>query len=120
MEQTHGSWGNRTRIFDWDGGLVTYLDLVPNQRCSWHFHKHTFNKFYVIDGVLFVKTDKGYITELTKGQSFTVEPEVKHEFQTHDVGARVVEVAWVEYDYDDIFRQTLGGKLTEHDKEATA
>jgi len=118
MEQTHGSWGNRTRIFQWDCGLVTFLDLVPNQRCSWHFHKKSFNQFYVVKGELGVKTDKGYITKLSKGQAFTVEPEVKHEFQTYDEPAEVIEIAWVEYDIDDIFRQTLGGVLTEHDKEA--
>lgn len=117
MEKTHGTWGNRTRIFEWDCGLVTFLELVPNQRCSWHFHKKAFNQFYVTEGELFVKTEKGYITKLKEGQAFTVEPEVKHEFQTHDLPAKVVEVAWVEYDREDIYRQTLGGGLTEHDKQ---
>ena len=111
MEQTHGSWGNRTRIFQWDGGLVTYLDLVPNQRCSYHFHKQSYNQFFVVKGCLGVKTDKGYTTKLTKGQAFTVEPEVKHEFQTYEEPTEVIEIAWVEYNTEDIYRQTLGGPL---------
>jgi len=111
MEQTHGSWGNRTRIFKWDGGLVTYLDLVPNQRCSYHFHKTAFNQFFVISGCLGVKTDKGYTTKLTKGQAFTVEPEIKHEFQTYEEPTEIIEIAYVRYDSSDIYRQTLGGAL---------
>ena len=118
MEQTHGTWGNRTKIFKWDGGLVTYLDLVPNRRCSWHFHRHTFNLFYVVSGELGIKTDKGYTTRLKEGQVFTVEPEVQHEFQTYDNPTRVIEVAWVEYDSNDIYRKQLGGVLD--DKKVAA
>lgn len=111
--QTHGTWGNRTRIFGWDGGLVAYLDLEPHKRCSYHCHKTAYNMFYVIDGCLGVKTDKGYITKLSKGHVFTVEPEVKHEFQTYDQPTKIIEVAYVKYDPADINRQSLGGPLNE-------
>ena len=67
--------------------------------------------FYVVSGCLGVKTDKGYITKLTKGQSFTVEPEIKHEFQTYDEPTTIVEVAYVKYSTHDIYRQNLGGPL---------
>ena len=111
MEQTHGTWGNRTRIFRWDGGLVTYLDLVPNKRCSYHSHKYAFNQFFVVSGCLGVKTAKGYTTKMTKGQAFTVEPGIKHEFQTYNDPTEVVEIAFVRYDESDIDRELLGGDL---------
>jgi len=117
MEQTHGTWGNRIRIHQSDTGLVTHLVLEPWQRCSYHFHKKQYNKFYVISGILGVKTDKGYTTKVTKGQMFTVEPEVTHEFQTYFDPTEIIEIAWVEFDEHDIYRQTLGGALEETPNE---
>lgn len=111
MEQTHGTWGTRTRIFNWDGGLVTFLELDPFQRCSYHHHKQAYNLFYVISGCLGVRTDKGYLSKLSKGQMFTVEPDIRHEFQTYEEPTLIVEVAFVKYSTHDIYRQTLGGPL---------
>ena len=111
MEQTHGTWGNRLRTFQWDAGLVTLLWLEPNQRCSWHSHSTAWNQFTVIQGCLGVKTDKGYTTKLTEKQCFTVEPGVVHEFQTYDDGAIIEEVAFVKYSDHDIQREKPGGSL---------
>jgi len=111
MEATHGTWGNRTRTFEWDGGLVTILELEKFKRCSWHFHSTTYNQFYVISGKIGVKTDKGYTTVLEKGQAFTVEPGVKHEFQTYEIPAIIEEIAFVKYNEHDIHRSQLGGDL---------
>lgn len=111
MNNSHGSWGERIRTFEWDGGIVTILSLEPNQRCSWHKHVTAYNQFYVISGVLGVKTDKGYTTKLNPGQSFTVEPGVYHEFQTYEEHAVIEEIAFVTYDVNDIQRESLGGAL---------
>jgi len=111
MDTTHGTWGNRTRTFERDWGIVTILDLEPHQRCSYHSHNCNYNQFYIIRGELGVKTDKGYTTRLTEGQSFTVEPGVKHEFQTYFQPAIVEEIAYVKYDNHDIDRESLGGPL---------
>jgi len=113
FSQTHGTWGNRTRIFNWNGGLVTYLELEPNQRCSYHHHKTAYNLFYVIEGCLGVKTEMGYTTKLNKGNVFTVDPGIRHEFQTYELPTKIIEIAYVEYDVGDIYRQTLGGSLNE-------
>ena len=111
MEQTHGSWGNRLRTFTWDGGLVTLLWLEPNQRCSWHLHDHAYNQFTVISGVLGVKTDKGYTTKVYPKQCFTVEPGIKHEFQTGSEPTVIEEIAFVRYSEHDINRENKGGEL---------
>lgn len=110
MEQTHGTWGDRIRVFQNDTCLVTVLRLEKMQRCSWHSHKTAYNLFFVESGSIGVKTDKGF-TKITKGQSFTVEPGVMHEFQTGEDNAVVVEIAYVYYNENDIHRETLGGKL---------
>ena len=111
MDQTHGTWGNRLRTFQWSGGIVTLLWLRPNQRCSYHVHKTAYNKFTVIEGKLGVKTDKGYITVVLPKQSFVVEPGVYHEFQTYEKRCIMEEIAYVRYDENDIVRKTLGGEL---------
>jgi len=111
MEATHGTWGRRIITFKWDGGIVTILYLESFNRCSWHSHRTTYNQFYCIEGKVGIKTDKGYITWLEPGQSFTVEPGVVHEFRTESQKAVIEEIAYVKYDYHDIDRKLIGGPL---------
>ncbi len=113
MEQVHGTWGNRLKIFEWSGGLVTILWLEPNKRCSWHKHNTSFNQFTCISGELGIKTDKGYVTKLGPKQTFTVEPGVYHEFQTYDEPTLIQEIAYVRYNEADIKREKTGGALNE-------
>lgn len=113
MENTHGTWGRRIRIFQDDHTLTTVLYLEPNKRCSWHYHNTRTDQFFVISGKMGVKTDKKYTTILTEGQSFTVEPGVKHEFQTYDKEAVVIEISYTKYDDSDIHRIEDGGDLKE-------
>ena len=113
MEQLHGTWGNRLKTFQWDGGLITLLWLEPNKRCSWHSHKHNWNQFTCISGMVGIKTDKGFTTILTEKQAFTIEPGVYHEFQTYKTGAIIEEITYVKYNENDIERKNLGGTLDE-------
>ena len=117
MEATHGTWGERVRIFQNDSVLVTVLYLKEWQRCSWHWHKTAFNQFYVISGELGIKTSKGYTSHKKPETSFTVEPGIKHEFQTYYEPTVIVEVAFVKYDEHDIEREQLGGSLKETQHE---
>jgi len=111
FSQTHGTWGERLRTFKWDGGITTILFLEPNQRCSWHSHKTTWNQFTCIVGEIGIKTDKGYVTRLGPKQTFTVEPGVMHEFQTYEQPTIIEEIAYVEYNEQDIDRTKTGGPL---------
>jgi D-lyxose ketol-isomerase len=63
-----------------------------------------------------IKTDIGpgtqrNYTTITAGQSFTVPPKVTHEFRTKDEETVIEEIAYVEYDHRDIFREQLGGDM---------
>ena len=115
MEQLHGVWGNRLKVFEWDGGIITILWLVPNKRCSWHVHHKTINQFTCIQGKLGIKTDKGFTTTIIEKQSFTVEETEWHEFQTYKESAIVIEVAYVKFDSHDIIRRRLGGDMIKED-----
>ena len=117
FKTTHGTWGERLCTFRFESGIVTLLFLKPWNRCSWHSHKKTWNQFTCVTGELGVKTDKGYTTHLKPGQSFTVEPGVKHEFQIYYEPTIVEEIAYVEFDEIDIDREELGGKLNKDEHQ---
>ncbi len=111
-ERIYKTWGQRYKLFENDLNEVCYLNLDPNERCSWHKHEHKKNFFFVIDGELTVKTQWGEV-DLTQGEFFTVNPGDFHEFQTHEHRTRIIEVAYVSLDPSDIQREKLGGPLDE-------
>jgi mannose-6-phosphate isomerase-like protein (cupin superfamily) len=116
METTHGSWGIRTVTRQTGNSLTAILRLKPKKRCSFHLHKQAFNQFYVISGILGVKTDIGpeeQVIILKEGQSFTVGPDVNHEFRTYGEPTIIEEIAYVKYDPSDIYRKKMGGDLKE-------
>ena len=110
MERTYKTWGQKWNIFQNDLNEVSYLDLQPNQRCSWHRHDTKSNLFFVIEGVLHVKTEWG-TANVAEGEIFTTRPGDWHEFQTGDSGCRVIEVMFVKYDPEDIEREKVGGPI---------
>jgi mannose-6-phosphate isomerase-like protein (cupin superfamily) len=114
--QTHGTWGRRVVTRQTPYSITTILYLDPGKRCSWHYHNHAYNQFYVISGILEIKTnigpgDQRNYTTITSGQSFTVPPYITHEFRTKGEPTIVEEIAYVEYDSSDIHREMLGGDL---------
>ena len=116
MMQTHGTWGRRVVTRQDPYTITTILYLQPNKRCSWHYHNHAYNQFYVISGILEIKTDIGpdaqrNFTTIGPGESFTVPPKVTHEFRTKHLETIVEEIAYVEYDKSDIHREALGGDM---------
>ena len=116
MLHTHGTWGERIVTRKTPYSLTAILFLDPHKRCSWHKHEHCYNQFFVICGTLEIKTDIGpgdqiNITRLTEGQFFTVQPNVMHEFRTVDDTTIVEEIAYVEYDSNDIQRTAPGGDI---------
>lgn len=115
MEQTHGVWGERAIIFEDRTMIVTVLFLVAGKRCSWHDHAHNHNLFFVVSGHCGIKTARGYTTILEKKHAFSVEPGVKHEFQTYGEGATVLEISFVRYDKADIRREVVGGDLPKNE-----
>lgn len=104
------TWGERYKLFENDLCEHCYLKLSPFQRCSWHSHRHKVNYFFVLDGELTVKTEWGSV-KLGPGEDFTVQPGEKHEFQTHEERARIIEIAYIRFDSEDIQREKLGGPL---------
>jgi len=112
MERTHKTWGDKWNIWCNDTAEVSVLDLNAKRRCSWHCHQAKYNLFFVLEGMLFIKTDDG-IAKVKQGQVFTTKPGEWHEFQTHELPAKIIEVMYVQYEPGDIEREKLGGPLHE-------
>ena len=110
-------WGERWLIREDSMHAVSYLQIRPWMRCSWHKHAQKYNIFVVVEGVLEVRTEDGTV-DLKRGETFTVMPGVKHEFRTLDHGAGVIEEMYVKYDEGDIARERLGGRWSVRTKDS--
>jgi len=123
IEQYHGTWGRRVVTRITSESIITILYLEPFKRCSWHYHDHAYNQFFVIKGRLQVKTNIGpnnqrNFTTISEGQTFTVPPRVTHEFRTYGEPTIIQEIAYVNYETTDIHREVLGGDIgNEESKE---
>jgi len=114
MERTRKTWGEKWTIFQNDLCEVSVLYLKPKQRCSWHYHKTKYNLFFVVRGKLIVKLDDGVgvgSSDVLENQIFTTRPGEPHEFRTAKKKTIIIEVMFVKYDPEDIFRESQGGKL---------
>lgn len=117
MERTHKTWGDKWNIFCDSTCEVSFLDLRPMQRCSWHRHRTKFNLFFVIQGTIYILTECGE-AQINAGQTFTTRPGEWHEFRTKDLPSRIIEVMYVAaYDAEDIERKSLGGPLETYDEQ---
>lgn len=105
-EQWPKCWGRNTEIFRNSSVSVNLLELIKGGVCSWHFHAHKHNKFYVVSGKVRIKTEHGEV-ELSPGLSFTVSSPLKHLFEALE-DSKVIEVMYVEYDHSDINREIQG------------
>lgn len=113
MERTYKTWGEKWNIFSNDLCEVSILYLKPRQRCSWHRHQTKFNLFFVIKGLIAVKTEDG-ASEVLPGQIFTTRPGEMHEFQTRQLDSILIEIMYVRYDPEDIEREQVGGGLEDY------
>ena len=113
MERTYKTWGEKWNLFQNDLCEVSILYLKKMQRCSWHRHQTKYNQFFVIDGMVQIKTEWGKV-DIEKGQIFTTKPCEYHEFRTLDKPAILQEVMYVKYDPEDIDRETVGGPLEQN------
>lgn len=106
-------WGVKNNIFGNDTCAVDILNLEPQKRCSWHFHKNKYNLFYCVSGVVFIEVEElgqRREIELKEGQFFTIIPCQNHMFFTKEEPAVLTEVMFVNYDPDDIVRHNVGGE----------
>ena len=99
-------WGKNTEIFDNSSVSVNILNLVKGGVCSWHFHRHKSNTFYLVSGKVLIKTEHNE-TILEPGHSILVLAPLKHQFEALE-DSKLIEVMHVSYDPSDIVRETQG------------
>ena len=105
-------WGERHRILLTKTTEIDYLKLKKDTFCSWHNHKNKINLFYVLKGKVKIESEFGKII-LKKGQSFKVNPSLKHRFIALE-NSEMIEIAYVNrgrISADDINRKKQGGRI---------
>ena len=113
MERTAKLWGTRCLLRKDSTHANSVLHIKGGYECSYHYHESKYNLFYVVSGCIQIETEDGKET-LSIGQAFTTIPMQKHKFiaVTDSV---VIEEMYVEYDENDIIRDTKGGKIKAED-----
>ena len=109
MKITSKVWGQRWLIHQDSTHTTNALMLEAGHRCSWHSHRTKWNLFVVLSGLVGVVTTKGEVL-LREGEEACVPPGEMHEFRVYEDGV-MIEIMYVEYDDDDIERESLGGRL---------
>lgn len=108
-------WGTTDAIFTGTYFSVHVIKVDQGGFCSQHYHHRKANHFHVLSGRFQVhewpgEQDTPDTTELTAGQSYTVEAGVWHSFtaMTPCVVLEIYEAAPIE---EDIVRRTVGGNV---------
>jgi mannose-6-phosphate isomerase-like protein (cupin superfamily) len=106
------NWGYTTEFFRNAMVSAYHLEINEGGYCSEHRHKHKYNLFYIISGVLELtvwhdsKTPD--ITIIEAGQSTAIPPGFYHKFKAK-TKCECIEIYQVLLIGEDIERRTVGG-----------
>ena len=105
-------WGILDNIFFNSKCKVDVLYLDKNTGCSIHFHDKKVNRFYLIKGLVKLKTDLGERI-LKPYETFDIYPPITHQFIALE-DSILIEIAFVDkgkLKEEDITRKIQGGKF---------
>lgn len=106
-------WGDTEDLFTSPSVEVHRINTKAGFRCSLHSHRHRWNGFYVISGIIEIHVEKQYgltdVTVLKAGDFTAVPPNEVHCFVcTED--AQALEIYWPQHmESTDIVRKDVGG-----------
>ena len=105
-------WGYTTDFFRSAIFSAHHFEVEKGGYCSEHYHKHKYNLFYVISGVLELtiwrKGKTKDVTKITAGQTTAVSPGFWHQFKAL-TPVQCIEICQVLLNEPDIKRRTEGG-----------
>ena len=104
-------WGYTTRISHNAAISIYHLEIKRDGFCSEHRHKHKYNLFYVISGVLELTIWRGEakdVTIINAGQTTEIPPGFWHKFKGI-TPVECIEIYEVLLIGEDIERRTEGG-----------
>jgi mannose-6-phosphate isomerase-like protein (cupin superfamily) len=109
-------WGITSQIFQKNNVEIQKLKINKNSKSSLHMHKHRYNMFYVLDGIIKINIHKNNYnlidSVILKRDEYTiVQPEEYHEFVSLCDDCELLEIYWTDYSSEDIVRKNCGSKL---------
>jgi len=105
------NWGYTTEFFRNALFSAHHLEIEEGGYCSEHRHKHKYNSFYVVSGVLEITIWHGKMPDVTiveAGQSTAISPGFYHKFKAI-TKCQAIEIYQVLLIEPDIERRTVGG-----------
>lgn len=109
-------WGTAIKIHDSGLSKTSVLHIQKGGTCSWHYHKHRYNAFYVISGSVVIRwspspnSKEKYELYLIPGNDDTIiGPGEVHQFAALEDSV-VVEIDYINDQIDDIVRLKPGFK----------
>lgn len=106
------NWGYTTKFFENAMVSAHHLEINEGGYCSEHLHKHKYNSFYIVSGVLEISIWRNGktpdVTAIEAGQSTAIPPGFYHKFKgiTKCEAIEIYQVLLVE---PDIERRIIGG-----------
>ena len=96
-------WGNFERFTHNEISTVKMLTVNPNEELSLQFHHNRDEFWKVIDGTgIFTIGDKTKIGK--NGDEFFIPKETVHQIKTSDTSVTIIEIAFGNFDENDIVR----------------
>lgn len=108
-------WGHTQTILLTEDVHIAIANLNKGGYSSIHSHTDTWNRFFVISGLLEIKVfrnEQEEITQLRPGEALDIEPLLEHQMAALE-DTQIIEMYWAEngavVDPKDIVRRTNGG-----------
>lgn len=114
-------WGSTQPLLQTPLFEMHRLVIKPLHRCSFHTHEFKHNAFFIINGLLFIdsaleKEGRKDTVCLSQNRTYTIAPNVWHQFRTGSAGCVALEMYYLERGgieplAEDIIRANVGAHV---------
>ena len=100
---THRPWGNYKQFTKNEASTVQLITIQPHQRISLHAHERRAELWTILDAGAMVEMNDD-VSYPKPGDEIWIKPGTKHRVSSTGDMVRVLELAFGEWDIDDIIR----------------
>jgi len=96
-------WGQFEQFTQNEKTTVKVISINKDSSLSLQYHNHRTEFWHILSGIPFVTIGKKHI-EAKPGDEFVIEKETLHQIEAKDSAVRFLEIAYGDFDEDDIVR----------------